>query len=254
MVWSWCDQPLYVKQAKVVKDCGSSQHGRVYKCFGWTEQGCLNSVVDCSTCILLGQIFVPVVIFLQWEHSRVWCREGQASSGNRNRAVVWANRQGQLYFLCWETEFGSSGAALGWCGSALFEVWSGGGAGCGIAACGCIGPGWHLLERGCSPSAQCVHGLGFSPGYSKVVMFALVGESPWVRVVKSANYIFVIFGRVGFLTEHFSRASCCLASALRCQLQKCCRGTKSLIYFSAWCAEVRGKKATLRDLCWKYWK
>lgn len=220
----------------MVKDCASSQHGWVYKYFGWTEEGCLNSVLDCTIFIILGQSCVLVMIFLQWEHSRVWCREGQYSFGTRNRAVVWANSQGQLNFLCWETEFVSSGAALGWCGCALFEDWSGGGAGRGIAACGCMSPGWHLL-CGCSPSAQHVQGLGFSSGYMKVVVFVLVGESLWV--VKSAKSIFVIFGRVRFLTEHFSWACCCLASGLYCQLQICCRGTKSPVDFSAWWAEVR---------------
>ena len=71
---------------------------------------------------------------------------------------------------------------------------------------GCISLGWHLLERGCTPSLQCVYGPDFSLCCVKYVVLALVGKSR-VRVVKSAKYIFVIFGRVRFLAEHFSRAS-----------------------------------------------
>lgn len=68
-------------------------------------------------------------------------------------------------------------------------------------------------------------------------------------MAESAQSIFVIFGRVRFLTEPLSWACCCLASGLRCQLWNCCRGTKSrfilVLDMLGW-----GKEATLRELCW----
>lgn len=58
----------------------------------------MNSVLDCSIFIILGQSCVLVMTFLQQEHSRVWCREGQASFGARNRAVVWVTVSAGLIF------------------------------------------------------------------------------------------------------------------------------------------------------------
>jgi len=80
--------------------------------------------------------------------------------------------------------------------------------------------------------------------YLQYVVLALINsKSPSVWGAKHVECLFVIFGRVRFLTEHFSRASCCLASALRCQLQESCWGANPSIYFSTWNAEVKERRS-----------
>lgn len=83
------------------------------------KRGCLNSILGCTTCIILGQVCVLLMIFLLHECNGVWCREREADFGARNSVVVSVHHQGQLNFLCWGTEFVSSDAVLGWCGWAL---------------------------------------------------------------------------------------------------------------------------------------
>lgn len=81
------------------------------------------------------------------------------------------------------------------------------------------------------------------------VLLALIGKSASVWGVKHVECLLVIFGRVRFLTERFSRASCCLASALRHQLQESYQRASSSIYFSTWNAEVKERRFH-PHLCW----
>lgn len=124
---------------------------------------------------------------------------------------------------------------LGWCDCAVFEVWPGGGAGRG-----CISPGWHLLECGCSPSAQRVHGLGFSPGYMKLaVVFALVGESLLSMNGGKCTIHLCYLWESKVFNRTFELGLLLLGIWIVLPVVELLQRNKISVYFSAWCAEVR---------------